>query len=217
MKRGKYQLKRRAEREAETRNRIVEAAVALHAEVGPARTTISAIAELAGVRRPTVYRHFPDEVSLFRACSTHGLTIYPLPDPEPWLEVPDPVGRLRTALGELYPFYRRHERRLSNILRDSEAMPDLQEVNAVVFLPRMQRMHEVLAAAWAAQGRLSTELLPMLGLVLNFYTWRFLALQTGMADSQAVEVAVGIVDCASQRRWGEQPDPLAGHQAAPPG
>jgi AcrR family transcriptional regulator len=213
VKRGKYQLKRRAEREAETRQRIVEAAVALHAEVGPARTTISAIADLAGVRRPTVYRHFPDELSLFKACSGHGLTIHPLPDPEPWRQLTDPLSRLRVALGELYPYYRRHERRLSNILRDSEAMPVLQEVNAVVFVPRMLRMHQVVAEAWAAQGEASGELLAMLGLALNFYTWRFLALQAGMNDDQAVELAVGIVACVSQRRPGEQPDRLAGREA----
>jgi AcrR family transcriptional regulator len=205
VKRGKYQLKRRAEREAETRQRIVEAAVALHAEVGPARTTISAIADLAGVRRPTVYRHFPDELSLFQACSNHGLTIYPLPDPEPWLQLTDPVDRLRMALSELYPFYRRHEQRLSNILRDSEAMPDLQKANALVFVPRIQRMHQVLASAWAAQGEPSGQLLATLGLVLNFFTWRLLTLQMGMTDGQALELAVGIVGCVSQPQLGEQP------------
>jgi AcrR family transcriptional regulator len=205
VKRGKYQLKRRAEGEAETRRRIVEAAVALHSEVGPARTTISAIADLAGVRRPTVYRHFPDERSLFKACSGHGLIIHPLPDPEPWRQLIDPLTRLRVALGELYPYYRLHARRLSNILRDSEAMPVLQEVNAAVFVPRMQRMHRVVAEAWAGEGEPSGELLATLGLVLNFYTWRFLALQAGMNDDQAVELVVGMVACVSRSRPGEQP------------
>ena len=67
----RYELKERARRQAETKQRIVEAAVALHTSVGPARTTISAIAERAGVERHTVYAHFPDERTLFRACSTH--------------------------------------------------------------------------------------------------------------------------------------------------
>ena len=65
----RYTLKRRAELQAETRQRIVDAAVALHSSVGPAATTISAIAEHAGVERLTVYRHFPDELTLLRACS----------------------------------------------------------------------------------------------------------------------------------------------------
>ena len=67
----RYELKERARRQAETRQRIVDAAVELHTSVGPARTTISAIAERAGVERHTVYAHFPDEPTLFRACSTH--------------------------------------------------------------------------------------------------------------------------------------------------
>ena len=69
--RRKYTKRRRAESEQETRRRITEAAVSLHGSVGPARTTISAIAERAGVQRATVYRHFPDEESLFAACSGH--------------------------------------------------------------------------------------------------------------------------------------------------
>src|SRR6202011_4939400 len=127
------------------------------------------------------------------------------PDPEAWRQLIDPLSRLRVALGELYPYYRRHARRLSNILRDSEAMPVLQEVNAGVFVPRMQRMHQVVAEAWAADGEPSGKLLATLGLVLNFYTWRFLALQAGMNDDQTVELAVGMVACISRPRRGEQP------------
>src|ERR671919_2710297 len=83
----KYEKKRRAEQEAETRQRIVEAMVALHREVGPARTTISAIAERAGVERLTVYRHFPDERSLFEACTGHWRASHPPPDPGPWTQI----------------------------------------------------------------------------------------------------------------------------------
>jgi AcrR family transcriptional regulator len=76
-----YTLKRRAERQAETRRRIVEAAVDLHSSIGPARTTVSMIAERAGVQRHTFYAHFPDERSLFLACSGLTLERDPLPDP----------------------------------------------------------------------------------------------------------------------------------------
>ena len=91
----KYELKQRAQRQAETRQRIVEATVALHTSVGPARTTISAIAAGAGVERHTVYAHFPDEQTLFRACTAHWQAEHPLPDPAPWLELADPEERLR--------------------------------------------------------------------------------------------------------------------------
>ena len=126
MKRRKYELKKRAEREQETRLRIVRATVELHETVGPALTTRSAIAERAGVSRPTVYSHFPDELSLGKACSSLDLSENPLPDPEPWEEIADPESRLRVALSELYYYFRRREGLLANILRDQE-MPHLRD------------------------------------------------------------------------------------------
>src|SRR6185295_8922834 len=101
----KYELKERARRQAETRQRIVEAAVDLHTSVGPARTTISAIAERAGVERHTVYAHFPDDRSLYRACSQHWGSEHPLPDFEALAKIDDPVRRLRRSLSELYAWY----------------------------------------------------------------------------------------------------------------
>src|SRR4051812_13594626 len=104
----KYEQKRRAEQQAETRRRIVEAMVALHGEVGPARTTISAIAERAGVERLTVYRHFEDETAMFEACSAHfAAEVAPPPDPAAWADMPDPAERLRTALLAFYAYFRR--------------------------------------------------------------------------------------------------------------
>src|SRR5688572_17929505 len=101
----KYELKQRARRQAETQRRIVDATVALHTSVGPARTTISAIADRAGVERHTVYAHFPDESALFQACSAHWRELHPLPDASSWEHIADPVRRLRTALQELYAWY----------------------------------------------------------------------------------------------------------------
>src|SRR6476661_3903394 len=98
----KYQKKLRAEQQEETRQRIVEAMVALHREVGPARTTISAIAERAGVERLTVYRHFPDETEMFQACTTHYATVVPGPDPAAWAGIEDPAERLRATLLAFY-------------------------------------------------------------------------------------------------------------------
>ena len=100
-----YRKRRRAQLEAETRLRITEATVDLHGSVGPARTTISAVADRAGVQRATVYRHFPDEDALFDACSSHWRAQHPLPDPAHWAKIDDPDERLRLALGELYDWY----------------------------------------------------------------------------------------------------------------
>src|SRR5215469_2787592 len=105
----KYQLHQRAQRQAETRQRIIDAAVELHTTLGPAQTTVSAIAERAGVERPTFYRHFPDEHALLTACSSHYLVTHPLPDPTSWGLIADPQTRLRRALAEVYAYYRRTE------------------------------------------------------------------------------------------------------------
>src|SRR3954452_12985814 len=116
----KYELKKRAERQDETRIRIVEAAIDLHTTIGPVRTSVSAIAERAGVQRHTYYRYFPDERSLGLACSGLYAQRNPLPDPGPWREIRDPGERLRRGLEELYEYYERNEPMLSNITRDAE-------------------------------------------------------------------------------------------------
>ena len=138
MKRGKYNLKKRAERQEETRLRIARATLELHEILGPALTTRSAIAERAGVTRPTVYSHFPDELSLGKACSSLELSDNPLPDPGPWQEIPDPERRMRVALGELYSYFRRREQLWANILRDQEMLlddPEALEADAEIMEP----------------------------------------------------------------------------------
>ena len=121
-----YRMTRRAEQEAATRLRITESAMVLHGTVGPARTSMSAIAEHAGVRRSTVYRHFPDEAALCAACSAHWAAANPPPDLAGWAAVPDPDERLRVALGELYAFYRSTEPMLTNVLRDEASVPAVE-------------------------------------------------------------------------------------------
>src|SRR5215813_5696546 len=118
-----YRMTRRAENEEQTRLRITESAVALHEELGPARTSISAIAERAGVRRSTVYRHFPDEDTLFAACSSHWRAHNPPPDPRAWAAEADPAERSRRALGELYAFYASTEAMYVSLLRDEPLLP----------------------------------------------------------------------------------------------
>src|SRR6185312_386071 len=115
-----YTLKRRAEQQAETRQRIVEAAVELHGSVGPARTTFSMIAERAGVQRHTLYAHFPDERSLLLACSGLALERDPLPDAEPWRAITGTRERLRTGLLAIYGWYERNAALAACVLRDAE-------------------------------------------------------------------------------------------------
>ena len=195
MKRGKYELKRRAERQQETRQRIVETAVELHGTYGPAQTTITDIAKRAGVERKTVYNHFPDELSLFKACSAHHRALNPPPDPEPWKLIPDPEEQLRRALAEVYAYYRRNEQLLANVTRDAQANPNVRKV----LEPRVkhqERMRDVLAAGWEqGDGQHHRLLYGALWVALEFQTWRALVRQQGFEDDEVIELMVGMVRC----------------------
>jgi AcrR family transcriptional regulator len=197
-KRGKYELKRRAERQEENRRRITEAAVGLHATVGVARTTVGEIAERAGVQRRTVYNHFPTEEALLTACMGHYWAANPLPDPGPWEEIPDPEARLRSALGEVYAFYGRHERLLANFAADAHVNPTVREV-AEPYYRHWERAKEVLAAAWETPDERRSVLDAALDLTLEFQTWSTLVRRGGIGDKQAIEVMVGMVRCSMMR------------------
>jgi AcrR family transcriptional regulator len=183
----KYEKKRRAELEEETRRRITETAVELHGTVGPARTSISAIAERAGVRRSTVYRHFPDEAALFDACSSHWEAANPPPDLERWTTIEDPDERLRTALDDLYAYYGRTERMMENLLRDEDAVPSVKE--------RFAGFRQFLAAArdMLAGGR-RDGVRAAVGHALAFSTWQSLTREQGLTNGQAIEMMVRLCD-----------------------
>ena len=203
MKRGKYELKKRAEREQETRLRIVRATVELHETVGPALTTRSAIAERAGVSRPTVYSHFPDELSLGKACSALGLSENPLPDPGMWEQIADPEKRLREALSELYDYFRRREGLLANILRDQEMPhlkddPDVREIMRPI-VEHWERMQRALAMGWEIHKSHTPPLLQgAIGLALDFQSWRTMVRKQDMTDEQAVELMVRMMLCLTR-------------------
>src|SRR5512133_411586 len=147
----RYQQKRRAEQQAQTRQRTVEAMVDLHREVGPARTTISAIAERAGVERLTVYRHFPDERSMFEACTSHYATLVPGPDSSAWIGIEDPAERLGATLLSFYDYYRRAEDVLTHAVRDRPQLPALAAVLSA-WDEFVARLREELLQGWKARG-----------------------------------------------------------------
>ncbi len=182
-----YRMKRRAELEQLTRRRITESAVELHGTVGPSRTSISAVAELAGVRRSTVYRHFPDEEALFDACSSHWAAQNPPPDPSRWADIEDPDERLRAALGELYAFYGRTEDMLANLFRDEATVPEIGR-RFRGFHDYLAGAREVLMASRGLRGRRAREVRAALGHALAFSTWRSLTREQGLDDAQAAEL-----------------------------
>jgi AcrR family transcriptional regulator len=187
----KYKLKRRAERQDETRQRIVDAAVELHTTIGPARTSVSAVAERAGVERHTVYRHFPDERSLFLACSSQYAERRPMPDAEAWTSMADPELRLRRGLTELYAYYAEHGAELMPILRDIDIHPLTRETVELRLAPAIGRIRDVLAQPFRARGRARARLHAMLDVVVELRS--FQALGRHASPGERVEVAVRAV------------------------
>lgn len=179
----RYELKRRAERQEETRRRIVEAAITLHGSLGMARTTVTQIAELAGVGRQTVYRHFADEHALGRACSGLYWERNPFPDTEPWRAVADPHERLRLGLRESYAYHRKTEAMISLALADAGDSPLLQSYH-----DHWQGAADVVTSAWPVRGRERSLLRAAIGHAIVFPTWHSLVHDQGLTDRQAVEL-----------------------------
>jgi AcrR family transcriptional regulator len=189
-----YRMKKRAELEEATRRRITESAVALHGTVGPARTSVSALAEHAGVRRSTVYRHFPDEASLFAACTAHWMAANPVPDIGAWAAIGDPDERLRAALDALYPYYRRTAGMMENLIRD-EPVSELVQKHFAAYRGYIEAARETLLRGRASRGRARARERAAIGHALTFTTWRSLALDEGLDDGQAVELVTRLVTC----------------------
>jgi AcrR family transcriptional regulator len=187
-----YRKHRRAESEAQTRLRITESAVHLHGTVGPARTSMTAVAEHAGVQRSTLYRHFPDEAALFEACSTHWVAANPPPDLAAWATIREPDERLRAALTDLYGYYQRTAPMLENLVRDEQVSDVVRE--------RFQAFHAFIAAAAdtllagrGVRGAARRRTRAAIGHALAFSTWRSLVRDQGLTQTEAVDLACGFV------------------------
>lgn len=186
-----YQLKQRAERQEETRRRIVEAAVELHSSLGPSRTTVTAVAERAGVTRPTVYAHFPDDRALFEACSGHVRTAVPPPDPAAWEAIADPDARVAAALRDLYAYYERLEPLLANVQRDAAVMPVVAEMNEYRVRHLAEMRDRLLAGGPRRAARKRA-----LGHALEFGTWQSLVRRQGASTADAVALMGAFVRSA---------------------
>lgn len=188
-------MRRRADLEEETRRRITESAVALHEQLGPARTSITAIAELAGVRRSTVYRHFPDEETLFTACSSHWRALNPPPDPTAWAAIDDPAVRTKTALGELYAFYAQTDKMYASLFRDEAVVPAVRR-RLRDFHRYLEVAADVLVAGRRLRGDAARRTRAAVGHALAFPTWRSLTQEQQLAPADAVALMSRLVEYA---------------------
>jgi AcrR family transcriptional regulator len=184
-----YELKRRAERQDETRQRIIDATIELHKTIGAAQTSVSEIAKRAGVGRVTVYRHFPDEETLFFACSGHYFSRHPFPEIERWGQIRDPHDRLRAGLRESYAWHQENREMIAMALAEAREAPMMAPYHDF-----WDSAAEVLTAAWRARGRRRSNLKAAIALALSFDTHRTLMREQRLTVDQGVEVMVRLAE-----------------------
>jgi AcrR family transcriptional regulator len=191
-----YRKRRRAQLENETRLRITEATVGLHGSVGPARTTIRAVADRAGVQRATVYRHFPDEQALFDACSSHWMAQHPLPDPAAWAAIDDPAERLRTALQQLYRWYEHGEYMLEKTTRDVALVPALRP-SMEAFAGWVDQAADAIVRRRPERGA-RRRVRAAVGHALAFETWRSLVREQRLSQTEAIKLMEALAAVAAR-------------------
>ncbi len=188
-------MRARQEHVDQTRLRITEATMRLHEQVGPAATTVSAVADRAGVTRLTVYRHFPDDEALVGACAAHWGALHPPPDTASWLSIDDPERRLRAALLDLYAWARAAAPMMTKIYQDLHVMPPF--VGEWLSRQEQDRV-TVLATGFPAAGRKARRLRTAITHAIAFRTWQSLCLVGELRDDEAVELMVAAVLAAVQ-------------------
>lgn len=198
-----YKLAARARQKEAVRERITLAAMHLHETVGPARTTMNAIAERAGVQRATVYNHFPTELDLIEACSSHWFMQNPPPDPAAWLTIEDPIRRVNLALRKMYAYYHHGREMLEKVLQDAAVVPAMDEIRRQKWLPLLEGIADTVVAGFTAsdagdsdirQANLS-RLRASLRVALDFFTWRNLA-ESGLSREKAADLATSWIAAA---------------------
>lgn len=194
-----YRKSRRAEQERRTRERITAATAKLHATVGPARTTVSGVAKAAGVQRATVYRHFPDEGSLFAACSAHFFASNPMPDPATWRSISNPKTRLRIALREMYAFFRRTEAMMEKVIRDAPEI-EAMAMPVAAFFAYLDAAAGAVVARRPERGMARRRMEAAVGHAISFQTWQSLVRGQGLDDAEAVAVMAAMVEAAGSAR-----------------
>jgi AcrR family transcriptional regulator len=199
-----YRKRVRAEQEEATRERIAEAAVKLHGSIGPARTTVSGVAKEAGVQRATVYRHFPDEVALFAACTAHYWARHPLPDIEALKGIRDPAERLRRGLGDFYAFYSHNEAMLEKTSRDAHLVPAM-DTQRQAFLAFIEMAATVLMAGRKERGAARRRTSAAIAHALYFPTFQSLTGMQGLSNLEAAAVMVAMVEGAGAARTPRSP------------
>jgi AcrR family transcriptional regulator len=190
-----YRQSVRAEKTASTRRRIVAAAIELHGTLGPANTSLSSVARKAGVSRPTLYSHFPDEASLFHACTMHWMNQDPPPDPAAWLEIDNSRRRVGTALSEIYSHYARNEQMIGNVFRDMYLVESMRSFNVPLVEESFAAMTEVIASAFDDGADLAVRRKAIVSVAINFHTWKSLVRVEGLTNAETADLMTHLIEC----------------------
>jgi AcrR family transcriptional regulator len=128
-----YRMDRRAAAVKRTRDRIVAAAVKLHAAGGVRATTWDDVAAAARVDRATVYRHFPSLAELVPACARTAFEAIDIPSRAEleagFADIGDVQGRLERVIRESCACYERGAGWLRAAHREADLIPELARVN----------------------------------------------------------------------------------------
>jgi AcrR family transcriptional regulator len=134
-----YAQKRRAVSTAATRERILDATLALYKEVGIPGTTITGVAERADVARGTVVNHFGSTEGLLGATLDRIMESLQLPDERIYAGLSGRDDRIRAYVAEMIGFQQRTSD-LWPIFEHELARPAVQEREATYWaaLARLQ-------------------------------------------------------------------------------
>jgi len=186
-----YDRRRRDEAMAATRARIVDAIVALHAEVGPSRTSYAMIARRADVAIPTVYKHFPDLAGMFAACIGHASAGVPALGPDLFAKAITAADRLALLIPALFERHRHFAPWLRWSRREAHLLPDM-----AVYFTRMRERHLQLirAALEPAHGaRPPRPLVAIIEALTAFDAWQTLTTENGLSSDEAADAVVDAV------------------------
>jgi AcrR family transcriptional regulator len=179
-----YTLGQRAEARNETRQRIVDATVALHARKGAAATTYADIAAAADVAVPTVYNHFPTRAELLAGCISHVTAGAPLPEGDPFAHSHSLRDRIHIAATSLFALYEYLEPWLSWSVREIAQVPEL-----LPFEERRREFREALVRR-AFEPRFGKRMPPAVfataSALLDFPSWLTLSAHTGKKNAARV-------------------------------
>jgi AcrR family transcriptional regulator len=182
-----YNRHRRDVAMLDTRRRIIEAVVALHAERGAARTSYALIAQRADVAVPTVYKHFPDLTALFEGCVGHVASRAPPLDIGPLASLPDTPARLAALVHMLFRRHRFLAPWLRLGLHEAQIIPELRPHMTAMAAHQQAAISAALAPSFGAAP--PPVLVALVDTLLGFASWERLT-DDGLGDDDAADAVI---------------------------